>query len=259
MAAQPQDILAQMQAVVAAWADKKPGTREKLMNLGHALISSLELPSEPARAASCRIAAELNLFEYLKESGTEGISASDLSTKTGADHVLIVRIMRHLVAMNMVGENGPEIYIATPLSNTLAEPKFSDSIIFTHDVLSPGFHNLPTFFRQLNHTLPADLGLTNAPFQFAHKTSLALGGGMGHDLLKLHNAPWNLTAMDHLMFVIAASRERTEADWNNIARRAGFKIIYISTYEVGTESFIEAELVSNVVVYQEMISSSVSL
>ncbi len=42
----PDTILAQLQAVGTAYAEKKPGAREQLLSLSHALISSLELPSE---------------------------------------------------------------------------------------------------------------------------------------------------------------------------------------------------------------------
>lgn len=46
MSSPPQQILAQLQTVGSAYAQNKPGAREQLLNLSHALISSLELPSE---------------------------------------------------------------------------------------------------------------------------------------------------------------------------------------------------------------------
>ena len=42
----PEAILAQLQTAGAAYANKEPGAREQLLNLGHALISAVELPSE---------------------------------------------------------------------------------------------------------------------------------------------------------------------------------------------------------------------
>lgn len=41
-----QEILAQLQIAGSAYAQQKPGAREQLLDLSHALISSLELPSE---------------------------------------------------------------------------------------------------------------------------------------------------------------------------------------------------------------------
>lgn len=46
MSLTPEAVLSQLQAASAAYAEKKPGSREQLMNLGYALISSVELPSE---------------------------------------------------------------------------------------------------------------------------------------------------------------------------------------------------------------------
>ena len=39
--------------------------------------------------------------------------------------------MKHLVAMHVVGEDGPDSYRATDLSNALAIPQYRDGIVFT--------------------------------------------------------------------------------------------------------------------------------
>lgn len=41
------------------------------------------------------------------------------------------RILKHLVAMNIVGESGVDKFVATPLSNALTESKYRDGIIYT--------------------------------------------------------------------------------------------------------------------------------
>lgn len=56
------------------------------------------------------------------------------------------------------------------------------------------------------------------------------------------NASWPVTSMDHLMLVLGAMRERTEAEWREILRRAGFQVSKIYSFEMGSESLIEAEL-----------------
>ncbi|KAI1085383.1 putative O-methyltransferase [Whalleya microplaca] len=384
---QPEAILSQLQLIGSEYAEKKPGSREQLLNLSHALISSLELPSEaiqrmgwaePARSAHCRIAVELNLFELLKEGGTQGMSAKDLATKTGANEVLISRTMKHLAAMNIVGENGPDTYVGTRLSNAFTEPKYRDGT---------SFRGLPDYLKSIKYTLPTEL--TDGPFQAAHKTTLPffawldqnppylqvfnsymsayragkpswvdpgfypvtdrlalgfdasvsdvllvdVGGGIGHDLKELRskhpslpgklilqdrpevistvtnaedifqpishdfftpqpvknarayylhsvlhdwgdddcvkileqlksalrpgyskvlineivvpgqNPTWPTTSMDQLMFVLGAMQERTEAHWEKIVKRAGFKVVQIYTYEMGSESLIEIDMV----------------
>ena len=54
---------------------------------------------------------------------------------------------------------------------------------------------------------------------------------------------WPVTAMDQLVFVLGAMKERTEAQWRRILEEAGFKIAEIWSLEMGTESLIEAEAV----------------
>ncbi|KAF7371026.1 putative O-methyltransferase [Mycena sanguinolenta] len=371
-ALQPEEIIAELQAVGSAYAEKKPGAREQLLNLSHALIASLELPSEtiqrmafaePARAAHCRIAVELKLFEYLKESGPDGISSQDLAAKADAHEVLISRMMKHLAAMNTIHEKSPDIYVSSPFSEALTEPKHRDGIIYTYDVAGPPLRGLPEYLKSIKYDLPTDL--TDGPFQAAHKTQLPffawidqnppylqlfnsymsgyragkpswvdpdfypvadrlakpfdpsisevllvdIGGGLGHDLVELkakhptlpgklvlqdrpepvrgarayylhsvlhdwsdddcvkileqlkpamepgysklliseivvprQNATWPVTVVDQVMLILVAMQERTESQWENILKRAGFRIQKIYRYEVGTESLIEAEM-----------------
>lgn len=55
-------------------------------------------------------------------------------------------------------------------------------------------------------------------------------------------ANWPVTSMDHLMMVLGGMRERTEAEWRAVLKRAGFKVLKIHSVEMGSESLIEAEL-----------------
>ncbi|KAI5860697.1 putative O-methyltransferase [Durotheca rogersii] len=376
MPSTPEAILAQLQAAGSAYAEKKPGAREQLLNLGYALVSSVELPSEaiqrmgwaePARAAHCRIAVELGIFELLKDSNQ---SAKEVAAKTGADEP---RAMQK--------------YAATRLSNALTEPRYRDGVIYVHDVAGPSFRGLPEYLKSIKYALPTKLN--DGLFQAAHKTELPffawlhqnppylqifssyivayragkpswvdpgfypvserltegfndqsgdggvflvdVGGGRGHDLLELkdkhpslpgklilqdqpdvistvvgqdvseatahdfftpqpvkdarahylrsvfhdwdedycvkilqqlrpalkpgysrllineiivpdRNAAWPATSMDQLVFVLGAMRERTQADWENMLRRAGFKIVHVYSYDMVAESLIEAEI-----------------
>lgn len=56
------------------------------------------------------------------------------------------------------------------------------------------------------------------------------------------NATWPITSMDQLVFVLGAMKERTHADWEALLTTAGYRITKIYSYEMGTESLIEAEL-----------------
>ncbi|KAI1659016.1 putative O-methyltransferase [Daldinia decipiens] len=179
-ASQVEAILSQLQTAGASYKAKTPGAREKLMSLSHDLISSLELPSEaimrmgwaePARAANCRTAVDLKIFEYLNQSGEAGITAKELAAKCSADDVLISRTMRHLAAMNVVSEKSEDTYSTTPLAEALSEPRYRDGIIFLYDVAGVSFRHLPEYLKNTGYTLPTSV--TDGPFQAAHKTELS--------------------------------------------------------------------------------------
>ena len=57
------------------------------------------------------------------------------------------------------------------------------------------------------------------------------------------SAHWLSTALDMVMMANFSASERTEQNWRALLESAGFKIVKIWTYEPGTESLIEAELV----------------
>ena len=61
-------------------------------------------------------------------------------------------------------------------------------------------------------------------------------------IVSRQNPAWPITSMDQLVFVLGAMQERTEAHWEGILERAGFKIQKIYSYEMGSESLIEAVL-----------------
>ncbi|KAI0852445.1 putative O-methyltransferase [Daldinia vernicosa] len=368
MSPTPEAILAQLQATGSAYSEKKPGAREQLLNLAHSLISSLELPSEsiqrigwagPARAAHCRMAVDLGIFESLKDSGEVDISGKDLAAKAGADETLIARTLKHLAAMNVVAETGADKYVGTPLSNALTEPKYRDGIIYTYDVAGPSFRGLPEYLKSIKASIlrmarskPALLREiqqlhVGVPRRETFVERLVqgfdadtggndvllvdVGGGLGHDLLELkekhpslpgklilqdrpevisavssegvfeatahdffapqpvkearayylhsvlhdwgdddcvrileqlrpairsgyskllvneiivpdRNPTWPVTSMDQIVFVLGAMGERTQARWEAILKRAGFKVVHVYNYEMGSESLIEAEL-----------------
>lgn len=53
-------------------------------------------------------------------------------------------------------------------------------------------------------------------------------------------ANWSITSMDQLVFVLGAMKERTETQWKGVLQRAGYSVVQIFKYEMGTESLIEA-------------------
>ena len=55
-------------------------------------------------------------------------------------------------------------------------------------------------------------------------------------------ASWKITSLDWFMMALAASSERTEAQWRNLLQSVGLKIAGIWMKEPGVQSLIEAVL-----------------
>ena len=55
-------------------------------------------------------------------------------------------------------------------------------------------------------------------------------------------ASWKITSLDWFMMALAASSERTEAQWRDLLRSVGLRISGIWTKAPGVESLIEAIL-----------------
>ncbi|KAL8898204.1 MAG: hypothetical protein Q9207_006822 [Kuettlingeria erythrocarpa] len=77
--------------------------------------------------------------------------------------------MKHLTAMNVVGETRADHYIPMPFSVALTEPKYRDGVSYTHDVAGPSFHHLPAYLKSISYRHPTDIA--DGPFQYAHKTA----------------------------------------------------------------------------------------
>lgn len=90
------------------------------------------------------------------------------------------------------------------------------------------------------------------PDSKAHEMLTSLKAGMikGYSKLLINEnvipdvgAHWLSTALDMVMMANFSASERTEQNWRALLEPAGFKIVKIWTYEPGTESLIEAELI----------------
>ena len=101
---------------------------------------------QPAKSAHCKLAVDVKVFQHLRDAGDAGISPEGLADKTGVQLPLLLRLMRHLVAMHMVSLPDGKFH-ATPLSDGLAEEKYQDSIAFCYDVARPSFNGSPDFFK----------------------------------------------------------------------------------------------------------------
>ncbi|KAJ5488142.1 Winged helix-turn-helix transcription repressor DNA-binding [Penicillium expansum] len=154
----PFSILKQLASTEKAFKDNEPGSREVLIAQSRALVAALEIPSEfiqrtfwaePAQSAIIRLAVDVRLFQHLQEASPAGLSPKSLSEKTGVEGNLLIRLARHLVAMNVLAFYSGAFH-GTTLSNGLIE---DDT-------------NIKSAYRS------PKLGGMDGPFQYAHGTDL---------------------------------------------------------------------------------------
>ncbi|KAL4902915.1 hypothetical protein BDW74DRAFT_186579 [Aspergillus multicolor] len=172
-------ILKSLASAGKAYEQNEAGSRETLIDLGRALVTQLEIPSEflqrtfwaePAQSAIIRMAVDTHLFQHLRAAGETGLTVHSLAQKTGTDILLLSRLARHLVAMYLLSfKDGT--FRATALSNGLAEENYQHSIAFCYDTARPSFNNFPSHFKSRGYTSP-ELGTLDGPFQNAHRTTL---------------------------------------------------------------------------------------
>ncbi|KXJ93466.1 putative hydroxyindole O-methyltransferase [Microdochium bolleyi] len=154
----------------SAYAQGEPGSRESLIELARQLIGTLEIPSEflqrsfwaePAMSAQIKLAVDLDVFGHLRDAGAEGLSPEALAQKTRIQTSLLMRLMRHLIAMHVL------------------------SITFCYDVTRPSFNNFPEYFKKVRYVEPTVEN--DGPFNDAFSTPLPFFGWLNANPPNLQN------------------------------------------------------------------------
>ncbi|KAH8817518.1 o-methyltransferase [Xylogone sp. PMI_703] len=152
--------------------------RVKLLRAARSLTLALETPmerilrhswAEPTLFATIETAVQLGIFGLLKNEKYMEMNVNQLSKKSDSDPALVVRLMRHLAAMEVVRETGPDQYQITNLSLVLSVSKYADAFPYMRKGAIPGIYRLPEYFAHNNYANPTDP--MNGPFQYANSTS----------------------------------------------------------------------------------------
>ncbi|PYH81630.1 S-adenosyl-L-methionine-dependent methyltransferase [Aspergillus uvarum CBS 121591] len=165
-------------AGLAALRQQVPEDDDLRRQLSHALSQALvavERPLEtvhrisfaPLQLTMTKVAIDLNLFEILVAKD-EPMSLAELTQATGADPVLIARILRYLVAFHLLAETGVDRFQATAVTRALTVPGFAAGIKHHFEVQLPAWGALPAFLAATNYQNPSDRERT--AFQQAHQT-----------------------------------------------------------------------------------------
>ena len=102
-----------------------------------------------------RIANRLQIFHTLVNSNGP-VAGRDLARKTGADHVLLLRLLRYLTTIHAIDQAGIDLYTANNVTRNLIIPKLEAGVNHTYDVVGPATMALPSFLAKTNYQNPTD-------------------------------------------------------------------------------------------------------
>lgn len=102
------------------------------------------------RTTVVRIATRLQIFHVLERSNGP-VTSKELAQKTGADHVLLVRLLRCLVVIYAIGEAGVDSYVPNKVTKNLIVPQLEAGINHTFDVVGFATMALPSFLTKTKY------------------------------------------------------------------------------------------------------------
>ncbi|KAK8029829.1 O-methyltransferase [Apiospora rasikravindrae] len=125
------------------------------------LVAVLEKPQDallrfaqsPVTWLAMRTCVQLGVFPMVSETG---VSAAEIAQNTGADELLIRRLLRTLTASGFVAEKGDGLYGATPYTKQLSERTTIGTIEFLFDFYMPMQGKALGFLQETKYQNPSD-------------------------------------------------------------------------------------------------------
>lgn len=113
--------------------------------------------TNPAVTACINTLAQMGLFTKWAEAGDRPMTCKELAELTGADVVLLRRMLRCLAGQHLIAETAVDTYKPTPWSKSFAsEPEFVDVYDgFHNDFHRPICNTLPKFLKETSYRNPA--------------------------------------------------------------------------------------------------------
>ncbi|MCJ1434336.1 hypothetical protein MMC27_003703 [Xylographa pallens] len=119
---------------------------------------------------SAMIARDLKLFARLDEDDGSDKTTLKLAKMTGSDPELLSRLLKHMAAMRMIKEVGPDTYRSTRLSKALVDPKMIDAVANSWNNIMLSTIKLPEYLAKTGYKNPENA--VDGPFQYGNNTKL---------------------------------------------------------------------------------------
>ncbi|OTB00823.1 hypothetical protein M426DRAFT_15052 [Hypoxylon sp. CI-4A] len=222
-----------IEAVQSVLASKDEAARKQMLGAATQAMAMLETPVDTIWRIMMSPHAPSALMTLIKAGVIQEIaktdvpsSADDLAKSTGAEKLLIVRLLRPLNALGIVKETSQETYAPTAITKALVDRVLLGGYQFMFSALTRSLANMPFY---LEKTGFKNVEGSPGPFQDAHSTQdnmfewlikdpsmmgnfnafmsdsdatlmIDIGGGEGHDITEFHrrypHAPGRLVLQD---------------------------------------------------------------
>ncbi|CAI7669482.1 unnamed protein product [Penicillium manginii] len=159
-----------------AFLSNDPKARTDLLDAARALVYATETPreamiriawSQSTLYACIEAGVDMGLFTALSQDDKPK-NVSSLAEAVSAEPKMLARILKHLCAMGVILETGPDEYRRTGFSISLMSERFSDAYPCITDCITNGVMALPSHLRKNNFRNPTDG--TDCAFQLGYDT-----------------------------------------------------------------------------------------
>ncbi|KAJ5728130.1 o-methyltransferase [Penicillium malachiteum] len=141
-----------------------PKARTELLDAARALVYATETPreamirvcwSQSTLYACIESGVDMGLFTALSKDDKPK-SVASLAEVVGAEPKMLARLMKHLCAMGVIIETGPDEYLRTGYSISLMAERFSDAYPCITDSITKGIMALPAHLKKTNYRNPTN-------------------------------------------------------------------------------------------------------
>ncbi|RYP66868.1 hypothetical protein DL769_005900 [Monosporascus sp. CRB-8-3] len=174
------------------------------------VIHSLETPEDMLQrvgglhleTAAVVIGLDLRLFILLAESGSP-LTVDELAQKTGAEKLLLGRLLRYLAAIGMVDEVAKDQFTANHATKNMTAKVSEAGIRHYFYTVCPEYHTLPAYLKKTSYKNPSDETYTSWHDAFSTDK---------HPFTWFGEHPENMAYFNDYM----ASRRRPELSWLSV-------------------------------------------
>ncbi|KAL5338030.1 S-adenosyl-L-methionine-dependent methyltransferase [Aspergillus crustosus] len=151
--------------------------RAEYLDAARSLVYALETPreamirycwSQSTIYAAIETCVELGVFPVLSRDDTPK-TAVELAEATNADPGMLARLLKHLGAMGVIAETGPDTYRRNGFSTSLSAKRYSDAYSCMTGCITFGLTSLPAHLKKTAYKNPSDG--RNTGFQDGYRTS----------------------------------------------------------------------------------------